>query len=76
MTIEKLKMAVQNMNAYLEECHDESDTITLTAKVLKSIKENYEELIKLKECTHRKGEEWERNGLDRKRFIENDADKP
>ena len=53
MTIENLKMAVQNMNAYLEECHDESDTITLTAKVLKSIKENYEELIKLKECTHR-----------------------
>ena len=51
MTIEKLKRAVQNMNDYLEECHDESDTVTLTAKVLKSIKENYEELIKFKECT-------------------------
>ena len=48
MTVEKLKMAVQNMNDYLEECHDERDTITLTAKVLKSIKENYEELIKLR----------------------------
>lgn len=57
MTVEKLKSAVENMNAYLEECHDESDTITMTAKVLKSIKENYEELIKLKskdceKCIH------------------------
>ena len=48
MTVENLKMAVRNMNVYLEECHDESDTVTLTANVLKSIKENYEELIKLR----------------------------
>lgn len=66
MTVEKLKVAVKNMSVYLEECHSEDDTVTLTAKVLKSIKENYEELIKFKECTHRKGGEWERNGLDRK----------
>ena len=57
MTVEKLKRAVENMNAYLEECYNESDTITLTAKVLKSIKENYEELIELKskdckKCIH------------------------
>ena len=51
MTVEKLKMAVRNMSVYLEECHSEDDTVTLTAKVLKSIKENYEELIKFKELT-------------------------
>ena len=51
MTVEKLKIAVQNMSVYLEECHGEDDTVTLTAKVLKSIKENYEELIKFKERT-------------------------
>lgn len=57
MTVENLEMAVKNMSVYLEECHSEDDTITLTAKVLKSIKENYEELIKLKntdceKCIH------------------------
>lgn len=45
MTTEKLKTAVSNMNSYLEECHNDEDTITLTVKVLKSVKENYEELI-------------------------------
>ena len=48
MTVEKLKTAVENMNSYLEECHEENDTVVLTAKVIKSIKENYEELINFK----------------------------
>lgn len=48
MTVEILKKAIRNMSVYLEECHNENDTITLTAKVLKSIKENYEELVKFK----------------------------
>ena len=57
MIVEELEIAVKNMSVYLEECHDEDDAITLTAKVLKSIKENYEELIKLKgkdceKCIH------------------------
>ncbi len=49
MTTETLKTAVSNMNSYLEECHSDSETITLTINVLKSIKANYEELIKLRE---------------------------
>ena len=52
MTIEKLKLAVKNLTVYLEECHGEDDTVTFTAKVVKSIKENYEELIKYKEAEH------------------------
>lgn len=45
MTIEKLKTAVANINAYLSECPDDDDTITLTVNVIRSVKENYEELI-------------------------------
>lgn len=55
MTLEKLKIAVDNMRVYLEECHDKNDTVTLTANVLRSIKENYEELIKYKEKGDAKG---------------------
>lgn len=54
MTIEKLKLAVKNLTVYLEECHGEDDTVTFTTKVVKSIKENYEELIKYKEADMRK----------------------
>lgn len=57
MTIEKLKLAVKNLTVYLEECHGEDDTVTFTAKVVKSIKENYEELIKYKEADTRKEDE-------------------
>ena len=49
MTVEKLKTAVENLSAYLEECHGEDDTVTFTTNVVRSIKENYEELIKYKE---------------------------
>ena len=48
LTIEKLKTAVANLNAYLEECHGEDDTVTFTTNVVRSIKENYEELIRCK----------------------------
>lgn len=60
MTIENLKLAVKNLTVYLEECYREDDKVTFTAKVVKSIKENYEELIKYKEADIRK--EDERNG--------------
>lgn len=56
MTIEKLKLAVKNLTVYLEECHGEDDTVTFTAKVVKSIKENYEELIKYKEYFIERGD--------------------
>ena len=49
MTVEKLKTAIANINAYLSECHDDDDTVTLTANVIRSVKENYEELIRYKE---------------------------
>ena len=61
MTIEKLKLAVKNLTVYLEECHGEDDTVTFTAKVVKSIKENYEELIKYKEADMRKMRKNERS---------------
>ncbi len=48
MTVETLKTAVKDMSVFLEGCHDESDTITLSAKILKSIKESFEELIVFK----------------------------
>lgn len=48
MTVEKLKTAVANINAYLSESHDDDDTVTLTINVIKSVKENYEELIEAK----------------------------
>ncbi len=54
MTDEQLKTAVQNISAYLEECYDESNTVEITAKVLKSIKDNYEELIKKNDLINRK----------------------
>ena len=49
MTVEKLKTAVANINAYLSETHDDDDTVTLTVNVIRSVMENYEELIKYKE---------------------------
>ena len=48
MTVEKLKTAVANINAYLSESPGDDDTVTLTAKVIRSIKENYEELLEAK----------------------------
>lgn len=48
MTVEKLKTAVANINAFLSESHDD-DTVTLTVNVIRSVMENYEELIKYKE---------------------------
>lgn len=49
MTVDKLKTAVANINAYLSESPGDDDTVTLTINVIKSVKENYEELIKYKE---------------------------
>lgn len=49
MTIEELKTAVKNLSVYLEECHGERDTVTFTVNVVRSIKVNYEELVKYKE---------------------------
>ena len=46
MTTEKLETAVKNMNCIIEELRNDDDTFTITIKVLKSIKANYEELIK------------------------------
>ena len=43
-----IKTAIKNMNVYLDECHDDSDTITMTAKVLRSIRDNYCELLRYK----------------------------
>lgn len=57
MTIENLKIAVKNLTVYLEECHGEDDTVTFTTNVIRSIKENYEELIKYKERDMRKEDE-------------------
>ncbi len=48
MTVEELKTAVKDMSVFLEGCHDESDTITFGAKIIKSIKESFEELIEFK----------------------------
>lgn len=48
MTVEKLKTAIANIEAYLSESPGDDDTVTLTAKVIRSIKENYEELLEAK----------------------------
>lgn len=46
MTSEDVKKAIKNMNSYLAECHDYGDTVVFTAKVLKSIRDNYCELLR------------------------------
>lgn len=43
-----IKTAIKNMNIYLDERHDDNDTITMTAKVLRSIRDNYCELLRYK----------------------------
>lgn len=48
MTVEKIKTAIANIEAYLSECHGNDDTVTLTANVIRSVKENYEELVEAK----------------------------
>lgn len=48
METNELKQAVKNLNVYLEECHSDTDTITITRPVIKAIKENYEELIQFR----------------------------
>ena len=48
MTVEKLKTAIANIEAYLSESPGDDDTVTLTANVIRSVKENYEELIEAK----------------------------
>lgn len=45
MTVEKLKTAIANIEAYLSESPGDDDTVTLTTNVIRSVKENYEELI-------------------------------
>ena len=45
MTNEKLKTAIANINAYLSESPADDDTVTLTVNVIRSVKENYEELL-------------------------------
>ena len=45
MTDEKLKTAIANINAYLSESPADDDTVTLTVNVIRSVKENYEELL-------------------------------
>lgn len=47
MTVEKLKTAVANINAFLQESHDD-ETVAFTIRAIKAIKENYEELIEAK----------------------------
>lgn len=49
VTVEKLKTAIANIEGYLSMSHDEDDTVTLTVNVIRSIKENYEELIAAKQ---------------------------
>lgn len=48
MIVEKLKTAIANIEAYLSECPGADDTVTLTANVIRSVKENYEELVEAK----------------------------
>ena len=48
MTVEKLKTAVANINAFLSESHYDDDTVTMSLNVIRSVKENYEELIEAK----------------------------
>ena len=45
MTNEKLKTSIANINAYLSESPADDDTVTLTVNVIRSVKENYEELL-------------------------------
>lgn len=49
MTLEKLKTAVANINAFLSESHDDDETVSFSLRAIKAIKENYEELINYKE---------------------------
>lgn len=48
MTVEKLRTAIANIEAYLSESPGDDDTVTLTANVIRSVKENYEELVEAK----------------------------
>lgn len=53
MTDENIKTAIKNMNTYLDECHDDDDAVTITAKVLRSIRDNYCELLRCKKAIER-----------------------
>lgn len=48
-----IKTAIENMNTYLDECHYDGDTVTITAKVLRSIRDNYCELLRCKKAIER-----------------------
>ena len=49
MSENNIKTAIKNMNAYLDECHADSDTVVMTANVLRSIRDNYCELSRYKD---------------------------
>lgn len=49
MSENNIKTAIKNMNAYLDECHADSDTVVMTANVLRSIRDNYCELLRYKD---------------------------
>ena len=48
-----IKTAIENMNTYLDECHYDDDAVTITAKVLRSIRDNYCELLRCKKAIER-----------------------
>lgn len=53
MVDENIKTAIKNINTYLAERHNECDTVVMTAKVLKSIRDNYNDLLRYKATVER-----------------------
>lgn len=48
-----IKTAIKNMNVWLEECHNDGDTVVMTANVLRSIRDNYCELLRCRDAIKR-----------------------
>ena len=56
-----IKIAIKNMNVWLDECHNDSDTVVMTANVLRSIRDNYCELLRCRDAIERLQKEHNKN---------------
>ena len=63
-----IKIAIKNMNVWLDECHNDSDTVVMTANVLRSIRDNYCELLRYRDAIDRLQKE---NEFHRKTITDN-----
>lgn len=65
-----IKIAIKNMNVWLDECHNDSDTVVMTANVLRSIRDNYCELLRCRDAIERLNAVSEICGECHKKYVE------